>query len=1308
MALQAAHLVNGVWTTRRIDISDLLVQDRARRPDLRRDAEPPRPKVGLLSQTIIRSPIVQWILPARLRSKFHNDVAFVGERSVHLKEAVLGVHLEDVTTKADFDSNIIAAKVINACTELTWEAQMKMGAGNATSSQNSDIHDALPPQILVLTLESRELVFLYCAVKSPVKDPHFIHLRRPLPCDVSSLERFGRHVAVDPRSRAMAVAASADYFGVFILRSSDTLQSQMMRGNLDPISEERFFRVDGDILFMDFLYPKAEDGDRIILLLLVSKNQNTQVVCYDWEATGSLKQAHPRVTTRSLPAEDRLPTILVPLTKATSFMLITTVSMAVYRNILDPRADKQPHRYPLPRPDQELRRCPLWTRWARPFRNWLYNQKHDDIYLCREDGKIFYLEIGNDGEIEHQSHLGQLGCDVDAAFDILDIGFQGGDLLLVAGNMGDGGLFIQKAREHPTCVQKFLNWAPVIDSVIVDTTSSDIGRSRHTSSKGNLPHERLFACTGSTIGQGAIVELRHGIEARVGLVIPLDHLSGTRDIWTMSDNVEGGTYLLASDPVSSTLLYLPTDTGEEIYAMDESQSGLDFSAHTLAGGCTPSGVIIQVTNHSINLTSPRTELLDHCFRYESHESVITAAVSGRLSLIATAIRVNDNVFVHLGKASSSSTALTLERVGEPLLFPHEPISLLIQSLGPYSLVFVGTANGKVIVYRVEENHAVLWSEHDIVLTEEIEASKAIESLVMVSSDDGGKEARCTLFCGLRSGILVPLEMHHSAEGGVEKIEQVHIQRLGQTTVRLSSNPTQEDFALVLCGDKFWHLKHANDGDYTLQKIWVTDQSNPSYLQGSIDVATLIDAQDDPRPDSLAGSLVCISEGQLLICTLDKNAGPVPRRIHLPGSANRLIYSKYLNSLVVSYTLVELDTETDPIKRYSRPTIEFIDLDSQNPEVRNPGPSMRDLDARQPWRPSGASGEKITCLLDWMPKRDGAEYHFIVIGTARKHQEEKGRIIFLQTQRDRATGQIECVVKHVHKFEGAVHAVAPYGDFTLMVATGYDIVPLEPKFSEKRWVRSARYRLTSPAVSISVHEPFLYLSTSRESLVVLKITDDKLVLYSHDRVKREGVSHFHIGGEAKLTLATSRGGTVSALTEIGVTTNDKVMPAPLAEAHLPVSIMKLNPSHTVSSSPSATVTYGTALDGTVYRLTTLTEKEWRLLRFLQNICMRDPIICPFGSIRKRRWNPAEIEPSTTKPSTMHVNGDILSRLLSHGSDYLRQLLSIEYDSHGTGNTTTSTSTAMERFSDLAVEVFGESENPVKNVIEWLRNILAINL
>ncbi|GAD92744.1 conserved hypothetical protein [Paecilomyces variotii No. 5] len=1282
---------NGVWTTRRIDISDLLTQTRARRPDLRQDAEPPKPKVGLLSQTVIRSPIVQWILPARLRSKFHNDVAFVGERSVHLKEAVLGVHLEDVTTKADFDSNIVAAKVINTCTELTWEAQMKMGAGNVTS-QDADIHDLLPPQILVLALESRELVFLYCAVKSPVKNPHFIHFRRPLPCDVSSLERFGRHVATDPRSRAMAVAASADYFGVFALRPSDVMQSQMTRGDLDPISEERFFRVDGDILFMDFLYPKAEDDDRIILLLLVSKNQSTQAVCYDWEATGSLRQARPRVTTRSLPAEDRLPTILVPLTKATSFMLITTVSMAVYRNILDARADKQPHRYPLPRPDQELRRCPLWTRWARPFRNWLYNQKHDDIYLCREDGKIFYLEIGKDGEIEHQSHLGQLGCDVDAAFDILDIGFQGGDLLLVAGNMGDGGLFIQKAREHPTCVQKFLNWAPVIDSVIVDTTSSGIGRNRHASSKGNLPEERLFACSGSTVGQGAVIELRHGIEARIGLVIPLEHLSGTRDIWTMTDDVEGGTYLLASDPVSSTLLYLPTDTGEEIYAMDDTQSGLDFSAHTLAGGCTPSGVIIQVTDHSINLTSPRTGLLDHCFRYEEHECVISAAVSGRLSLIVAAVRTHDKVFVYLGKALSSGDALAIE-----------------QSLGPYSLLFVGTANGKVLVYRVEGDRVVLYYEHDLVLTEETESSKAIENLVVVCSNVDHKEARSTLLCGLRSGVLVPLEMYLGG-GNLEKIvvEQIHSQKLGQTTVRLSSNPTQENFALVVCGDKFWRLTHANDGDYTLQKIWVTDQSNPSYLQGSIDVTTLIDAQADPRPDSLSGSLVCVSEGQLLICTLDKTAGPVPRRVHLPGSANRLIYSKYLSSLVVSYTLVELDTESEPIKRYSRPTIEFIDLNSQNPEVRNPGSALRDLDAGQPWRPLGASGEKITCLLDWIPKRDGAEYHFIVIGTARKHQEEKGRIIFLQTQRDRATGHIECVIKHVHKFEGAVHAIAPYGDFTLMVATGYDIVPLEPKFSEKRWVRSARYRLTSPAVSISVHEPFLYLSTSRESLVVLKIADDKLVLHSHDRVKREGLSHFHAGGDARLTLATSRGGTVSALSEIGVTATDKVMPAPLAEAHLPLSIMKLNPSHTASSSSSATVTYGTALDGTVYRLTTLTEKEWRLLRFLQNMCMRDPIICPFGSVRKRRWIPAEIEPSTAKPSSMHVDGDILHRLLNYGSEYLRQMLSIEYESSSTGNEAISTGIAIERLSELSVEVFGDSRDPIKNVMEWLRKILEIGL
>lgn len=187
MAFPPIHLGDDdSWTA-------LLGQDRSRRPEPVQRPKINRPRVGLLSQTVIPSPTVQWVLPARLRNKGHNDVAFVGERCVQIKEVMPGFHLEDVITKSDFDANIMAAKVVSVSTELPWEAQMKLGGGHATAAE---LHDDLPPQIMVLTLTSRELVFLYY---SDSEDGHFVHFRRPLPSHVSYPESFGRHVAVDPR-----------------------------------------------------------------------------------------------------------------------------------------------------------------------------------------------------------------------------------------------------------------------------------------------------------------------------------------------------------------------------------------------------------------------------------------------------------------------------------------------------------------------------------------------------------------------------------------------------------------------------------------------------------------------------------------------------------------------------------------------------------------------------------------------------------------------------------------------------------------------------------------------------------------------------------------------------------------------------------------------------------------------------------------------------------------------------------------------------------------------------------------------------
>lgn len=448
--------------------------------------------------------------------------------------------------------------------------------------------------------------------------------------------------------------------------------------------------------------------------------------------------------------------------------------------------------------------------------------------------------------------------------------------------------------------------------------------------------------------------------------------------------------------------------------------------------------------------------------------------------------------------------------------------------------------------------------------------------------------------------------------------------------------------------------------------------------------------------------------------MDRRAKAIPRKIQVPGGANRIAYSQYLQSLVVAYTATETVKipGTRNSKLYARPYLDFIDLETHQSSLSSSQQGSQDKSAPKLWRPSGASGEKITCILDWTPEHDGQKYHFIVIGTARRTREEKGRIVFLHARRSIADpGQIECSVKYIHEFDGPVRAVAAYGECTLMVAAGNDIIPIEPDIPNrgKRWVLSARFKLTSPGVSITVHDTFLYISTARESLVVLQAVENRLELYAHDGTRHESLSHLRIGGESKLVLVSTRGGKLSLFSEIGINNIDKLLAPAVAEANIPLSVTRLNPCPAHFILPTSTVTHGVTVDGTIYRIMTLNEKEWQLLRFVQNLCSRDSLVSPFLSARKKRWTWTDIMPQSNKPSQMHVDGDILSRLVKHGTDRLRDIL--DGDNTRTLQADASASlpvrTCMEIFEEMAREVFGEipsHENNISHFMSWLQKLL----
>lgn len=84
MAFETSSLVNGQWTTRTMGVDAVLQHYNQEDKEARMahvEVEQ-APTLGLLTQTVIRSPLAHWILPVRLRSQESNDVAFVGVRTI--------------------------------------------------------------------------------------------------------------------------------------------------------------------------------------------------------------------------------------------------------------------------------------------------------------------------------------------------------------------------------------------------------------------------------------------------------------------------------------------------------------------------------------------------------------------------------------------------------------------------------------------------------------------------------------------------------------------------------------------------------------------------------------------------------------------------------------------------------------------------------------------------------------------------------------------------------------------------------------------------------------------------------------------------------------------------------------------------------------------------------------------------------------------------------------------------------------------------------------------------------------------------
>ena len=150
---------------------------------------------GLMSQSLHPSPTIRQILPARIRHIDRRDVVFVGQNFVQLREFLPSGHLTDVTGKYDLEGQILDAKVISSKFEpVSFVDQVFKQEFTDYEIVNGD--PDLPPQILVVSTTSSEIVFLYARDCAPGV-VEFVSAKRRLLADIGLQERYGNLLAVD-------------------------------------------------------------------------------------------------------------------------------------------------------------------------------------------------------------------------------------------------------------------------------------------------------------------------------------------------------------------------------------------------------------------------------------------------------------------------------------------------------------------------------------------------------------------------------------------------------------------------------------------------------------------------------------------------------------------------------------------------------------------------------------------------------------------------------------------------------------------------------------------------------------------------------------------------------------------------------------------------------------------------------------------------------------------------------------------------------------------------------------------------------
>lgn len=923
---------------------------------------------------------------------------------------------------------------------------------------------------------------------------------------------------------------------------------------------------------------------------------------------------------------------------------------------------------------------------------------------------MFYLALSKvrPDSGAYSSHVDTFGCHIDTAFACFGDRREN-DYLAICGDMSDGGIhnvmpYAQKAGSMGSDQVSVLpNWAPTADLIVSRASRSADGGDRSSGS--------LFV-PGGRQPYGRLTELRFGVQARsaASLAMPASIIR----LWCLPVSERQGLLLLLSTPSNNSAWHIPAQlfdrSAEDYEVTGVDDIGLGMGSYMVAAGMVADDCIMQITEDAIHISQSGQRGLLH-ERCASGSKIVAAAISEEHDVAVTVVRKQGQSIVSLFHVTADGKEAHLQTIGEPIVLDKEIVSATISKSPLAMFAVLGTANASLLFYALHPQRGLVsMLEHSVSDDEQsLNACDDIMVLTDARQDPDSHAHRLMLLCGLRDGSLYAIDLLASEEKFFS-VKSKHRYTLGYTSVRLNPDTTTVSpqsrhplglVAYATCGSGIFRVAWVGAGskELSISRVWITDANEPSLQQGAVTAFAMVPSSDSIGPH-LPHSLIAATSNGIFITKVESQARVVPRSMPVQASPNRAIHSSTYGCFITVGAIISVhpsSTQRGSSSRSIRPAIQFTSSGSKGWNF------TYELDP----------GSRVHCIDECVYKTSGGEkYVFIAVGSGPidANSNAKGEIILLKPRM--RNGLVERVrATKAKTFDTAVHFLAPYGESGLVVCTGPWTYMFEYQPSEDRLkiTEVCKMKHNNPGVYATASPPLVHISTSEDSLVTLLYSAEnrKFAFLTGDAGARKTISHLTLDlqipdcGPPSSRIPGSSSGNAPASTKLNIfTTRDRHVVGQLAttahrhttsntattlfdavtsRSQIRVRHANIRPPWKASNVPGILEDrlVSTAIDGTITGLAVLESDLAHRLRWVQRLCERSAQVCPLAprhsmnvfdgdmdeddglALPPLGFADGDGEQRLTKPTDMHINGDILQRLMDRGgAALLHQMLEEE--------------------------------------------------